>query len=368
MNEPITNLPTVTPSPIEADAPNLRSRTERPVDSTAPAMSVSIVLEWENMTYAAEERPRQTLASLKTQAEALFSTAPSPSAKNAPPIRLSAPLEVILPYNSDTIDEAEFLRHAADLITESEALDVRLLAVSGETYCFQKNAGAAAATGDLVIFLDSDVTPEPTWLAAFMQAFLEPRVQVAVGNTYVDIGRGDAYSRAMALSWMFPLRDTLGGVKPSTWFYANNVAFRKAVLRSHQFPHTPGLKHRPAALLVQQLEREGITLWHVGEARGHHPAPNGPGHFFLRAVAAGRARILSNPSSSLSTVLNFIRADIIETGWCCKRIVVEGSKVELKSWQVPAAIGITIAYYALRLSGSLVTYLVPSLMRDRFDL
>ena len=335
---------------------------------TPTATSVSVVLEWENMAYAEQERPRQALAALKAQAEALFSTGPSSPLTNAPPIRLSAPLEVILPYNSDTVDEAEFLRNVTDLITESESLCVRLLAVNNGTYCRQKNAGAAVATGELIIFLDSDVTPEPNWLASFMRAFSDPRVQVGVGNTYVDISPGDAYSRSMALTWMFPLRDTEGGLRPSDWFYANNVAFRREILLSHPFSDTPGLKHHPAALLVRQLEQEGITLWHVGDARGHHPAPNGIGHFCQRAIAAGRARAFIHHSVALSSVPNWIRRDLLEIGWYLKRIAREGTNVGLRWWQMPTAMGVTLAYHLLRSGGSLLTVIAPGSMRDRFQL
>lgn len=368
MDAPGSNLATTAPVQVGLETPVSRSHADRSGAGTIPAMSVSVVLEWENMAHAAKDRPRQTLASLKAQADALYERAPKGPSHSTLPVRLSEPLEVLLPYNCNEVEEADLLCNLSDLLPDTESVRTRLLPVSGGTYCLQKNAGAAAATGDLVIFLDSDVTPEPTWLAAFMRAFLDPRVHVAVGNTYVDIGRGDAYSRAMALSWMFPLREPLPVVKPSTWFYANNVAFRKAVFRAHQFPHTPGLKHHPAALLVQQLKQEGITLWYVGEARGHHPAPNGLAHFFSRGVAAGRARILGNPPGSLLSVLKLIRADIFETGWYCKRILREGSKVELRSWQIPVAFSVTVTYYALRLAGSLATYLVPGLMRDKFEL
>ena len=330
-------------------------------------MSVSVVLEWENMAHAASDRPRQTMAALRAQADALYpGKAGQPKPEDS--VRLSAPLEVILPYDSDKVDEADLLNNVADLLTDTESLRVRLLPVINGTYCRQKNEGAAGSTGDLIIFLDSDVTPEPTWLTAYLKAFLDPRVQVAVGNTYVDTSRGDAYSRAMALTWMFPLRDTVGGLGPTKWFYANNVAFRRDVFRSHPFPETPGIKHHPAALLVQQLERDGIPLWHAGDARGHHPPPNGFMHFFTRAVAAGRERTLRETQPSLATVRRWLRSDLPDMAWYCKRILVERSTVNMPWRQVPAAIVVALAYHTLRLFGSLATYWAPGLMRDRFQI
>jgi len=56
------------------------------------------------------------------------------------------------------------------------------------------------------------------------------------------------------------LRDPVGGLTQTRWFYANNVAFRRETFLSRQFPDVPWLKHVPAALLVERLEREGIAL------------------------------------------------------------------------------------------------------------
>lgn len=332
------------------------------------SMSVSVVLEWENATHASQDRPRQTLAALRAQASECFSDTPSFPSNVDSHVRLSTPLDLIIPYDSNEVDESEVRRVVSDLVTESESLHVRILPVGDGTYCRQKNAGAAVATGEIIILLDSDVTPEPNWLASFMRAFSDPRVQVAVGNTYVDISPGDAYSRSMALTWMFPLRDTEGGLRPSDWFYANNVAFRREILLSHPFPYTPGLKHHPAALLVRQLEQEGITLWHVGDARGHHPAPNGIVHFYQRAIAAGRARAFNHNPVALSSVADWIRRDVLAVGWYVKRIVREGAIVGMHWWQMPTAMGVTLAYHLLRSGGSLLTVAAPGLMRNRFQL
>jgi hypothetical protein len=66
--------------------------------------------------------------------------------------------------------------------------------------------------------------------------------------------------------------------------------------------------------------------------------------------------------------MKWLRADVTEVGWLCKRIVVDGARVDMQWWQVPAATSVTIAYYWFRLCGSLVTYFAPGLMRERFDL
>ena len=333
------------------------------------AMSVSVVLEWENMTYAEQERPRLALAALQAQAAALLLPSPKLPSDELAPVRLSGPLDVILPFNNDLIDEREFLKNVSDLVGERDSMRVRILPVANGTYCNQKNAGVAAATGEIVIFLDSDVTPEPNWMAAYLAAYEDPHVCVAVGNTYVDISRGDAYSRSMAMTWMFPLRSTTTELTQTKWFYANNAAFRKSTALAYPFSQTPGLKHMPATILVQQLERAGIALWHIGAARCNHPAPNGVSHFVRRAISAGRARVLGNDGPvGFGIVAKWMWAEIREIAWYCKRLMVDGEKVNLRWWQMPVAMSVTVSYYGLRYCGSLATYVAPNLMRSRLDL
>jgi hypothetical protein len=57
------------------------------------------------------------------------------------------------------------------------------------------------------LFLDSDVIPQAGWLK-FLLGSLDnnPAVEVVAGNTFLDLS--DFMGRAMALSWLFPLRET----------------------------------------------------------------------------------------------------------------------------------------------------------------
>ena len=172
----------------------------------------------------------------------------------------------------------------------------------------------------------------------------------------------------MALTWMFPLRDPYDRVTPSTWFYANNVAFRRGPFLCRKFPDVPGLTHAPAKLLVERLEHDGVTIWHTGGARASHPPPNGSIHFVLRAIAGGRARAFLETHPNALHVMRWIQSDIGSVAWGCKRIVRNGSSVGLRWWQVPLAIMFPAAYYSLRCLGSLLSTLTPGLMRNRFDL
>jgi hypothetical protein len=167
---------------------------------------------------------------------------------------------------------------------------------------------------------------------------------------------------------MFPLRDPTDELTVAQTFYANNVAFRKETFLSRQFPDMPGLTHVPAKLLVDQLKRDGVTVWHVGNARASHPAPNGVLHFIERAISGGRARALTAESVTLSLILRWVRYDIGCVSFACKRFMFEGSKVQMHWWQLLAATSIALTYYTFMLVGSLLSVIAPNLVRDRFKL
>jgi Glycosyl transferase family 2 len=320
----------------------------------------SIVIEWYNLTYADHSRAARALAALESQASAL-------RAPDAGPVSLDAPLEVIVCFDT-SLDQAAVRSALGGFGTRDRAVDARLLPVRDSCYTQLKNAGARVATGEILVFLDSDVIPEDGWLAALLLALQDPAVSAVVGNTYTDYTCGSTYARAMALAWMFPLRDASDALTTTSCFYANNVAFRRDVFLAHPFAETPGLTHRPATLLVDELARAGIPIWHAAAARAAHPPPNGPMHFVRRAMAGGRARVLGAANAADRAVLRGLAADARAMSWSCGRILRERRRVGLRSWQVPAALIIAAGYHTLFAAGALLTAAFPGFMRQRFVL
>jgi mycofactocin system glycosyltransferase len=68
-----------------------------------------------------------------------------------------------------------------------------------------RNAGLAAASTELVVFLDSDVVPEPDWLDPLLRAFADPAVGlaapriVALGPVHGWLGRYEAVRSSLDL-------------------------------------------------------------------------------------------------------------------------------------------------------------------------
>jgi hypothetical protein len=175
----------------------------------------------------------------------------------------------------------------------------------------------------------------------------------------------------MAIAWMFPLRDSEGGLSPLKMFYANNVAFRRKEFLQHLFPPVPGFIHAPEALLVERLQHEGVTLWSLGDARASHPPPRGLRHFVNRAISGGKARALAAEPSSpgrLKRLGSYVRQDLKSILHNCKLMFSEGWSVGLRIYELPAAIAIGASYHALFLLGSVLSVLAPRVMEPRFKL
>lgn len=152
----------------------------------------SVIIEWENAKLSGLDRAREMLFSLGGQI------------KELDPARWQLP-ELVILYDDQAIAPdliAGVLNSAMGSAPPLSAL--KLIPVTGKRYYELKNFGATQTEADFLVFIDSDVIPEPGWLVALLGAFEQPGVDVACGNTYVDAH--DLYTRAFALFWFFPLR------------------------------------------------------------------------------------------------------------------------------------------------------------------
>ncbi|HET6965944.1 MAG TPA: glycosyltransferase [Acidimicrobiales bacterium] len=139
----------------------------------------------------------------------------------------------------------------------------RVVAIDSDNYFAAKNEGARRASGDLVLFLDSDTVPAPHWLASMVTAF-RPGVQVVAGRTRYA---GESLT-SRALSHMI-LAVTTGPNGDATGFVANNVGFRREVFLSRLFDERIP-RHGGCYLLYHQLRREGVRVVYAPEAEVRH--------------------------------------------------------------------------------------------------
>ena len=241
----------------------------------------SIIIEWDNARLSEMDRARNMLIELYRQIDGLD-----------PPCKV--PPEVIIVFNTHevNIDLIEkVVSEASKSSGVSAAANVHFHAAEGGRYYELKNLGARLTTGQILIFLDSDVIPESGWLAELLATLADTAVDVVGGSTYIE--SSDFYSKAFALFWFFPLRKEYPRLRKAHHFFANNVAFRRSVFEAYPFPVRRQSRGQ-CIELAETLVRNGIGLFIQERSRVSHPPPNGIRHFCLRAITQGHDRLLNS--------------------------------------------------------------------------
>ena len=314
---------------------------------------MSIVIEWENARLSEAQRSLRMLNELARQLDIEVQ-------------ETSREIEILVLHNSGVVE-----REAIEaLICEVRPLDawptqVRLLASGGRLYYEQKNFGAANSVGDIVLFLDSDVVPEPGWLHSILATFADSEVSVVSGSTYVE--PGSFYERAVALFWLFPLRSASNGVANAQSFWANNVAFRRHVIVERGFPELPTFRGQ-CGLLARNLRDEGLSIVRCMDARVSHPPPNGLRHFVSRAMASGHddaVRDRLGGRKLLKPALKDFWRHLVNS---TRRISREHHQVDLSPLGAVGAWWLALAYYLCKLAGRMLTNVDAGIVRRYFPI
>ncbi|MBM4012262.1 MAG: glycosyltransferase family 2 protein [Planctomycetes bacterium] len=308
----------------------------------------SIVIEWENIQLAEADRCAAMLGELARQIEA-FPAAATVAGRD---------FEIIVIFDDRKIAESDVRGFVASCMPRPPArAEMRFVGGRGRSYYEQKNLGAESARGRYVVFLDSDVIPEPGWLERLLDSFADPRVEVVCGNCFLDTG--DLVSKSVALAWFFPLRDGREVLARQESFFANNVAFRREVAAGYPFEPLAGSSRGACRLLARRLVDDGRGLFVNTAARVSHPAPNGLRHLVLRGLAQGRDNLLFNRTigggGAWESVLRSMRMQL--RAW--KRIVRHRRTVGLGILAVPAALMVATSYYACYAIGDAATRIAP---------
>jgi glycosyltransferase involved in cell wall biosynthesis len=225
--------------------------------------SFSIVLETENLETADISGLIHAIANLAAQD-------PPPSAAN----------EVFLIDSGDTpLDLLDHLRQQSPWITV-------ITAPPSTGYYSAKMLGATKATGEVIVYYDSDCLYSPNWLRSLLTVFAQrPDVQIVAGETTTR-GVG-IYGTAMALTYIFPQFSNQTALQPTPQYFLNNVAFRRELLLQHPIPIDLPLYRGNCVIHAHQLQQAGHTIWKLPQARTLHAPPNGMSHWFWRFLLIG---------------------------------------------------------------------------------
>lgn len=153
-------------------------------------------------------------------------------------------------------------------------------------YYKAKMLGAELASGEIIVYADSDCLYEPHWLRSLLTTFAEnPQIQIVAGETTTR-GRGP-YGTAMALVYIFPQFSGKTDLIPTHQYFLNNVAFRRQFLLDHPIPAELPLYRGNCVVHGETLRREGHLIWLNPQSRATHAPPSDLSHFFWRFLLIG---------------------------------------------------------------------------------
>jgi hypothetical protein len=242
-------------------------------------------------------------------------------------------------------------RVAPDL---GEVADVEIVPTEGLTYYKLKNFGVARSKTEVTIMIDSDAAPQPGWLAALVEPFVDPDV-MAVGG-FTQMGHDDFLSRAMALSWIFNLADEGTKTEGRNSIHVNNFAVRTQFFQDHPFPDLPTFK-KACVFWLRGIKGEGHQYVRTAKAKAIHAPHPGPKFLVWRAWTAGMdADFVTFQTRSSSHVARFAYSFVHfakKLGRAWYRILFKGGVVGMPLWERPAALLVALTYYLIVLTGQL---------------
>ncbi|MFP4298457.1 MAG: glycosyltransferase family 2 protein [Spirulinaceae cyanobacterium] len=151
-------------------------------------------------------------------------------------------------------------------------------------YYQAKMIGAKAATGEIVVYCDSDCIYEPSWLENLLRPFAQnPEIPIVAGETMT--GGVGIYGTAMVMAYIFPPFSGETNLAPDTQYFLNNVAFRRDFLLRHPIPTQLPLYRGNCAIHAAHLKANSI--WRQPEAKATHAPPSSLSHFFWRFLLIG---------------------------------------------------------------------------------
>lgn len=226
-------------------------------------LTFSIVIETENLGMAGLDDLRATIACLKNQTYSI-----------------ERANEIIAVIGATVSDETIALIRQEypwlKIHTERRPLE----------YVESKVSGARQATGDIIVFVDSDAVYEPEWLEQMLYGFVAaPGAAVISSETRIRIH--SVYTAAIQLIWMINAIKIAPHPTPTTQFHLNNFAARKkAVLGSHFFRGLPIYRANNVEW-KKQMQFHGYSVMRVPGNLSHHAPPANFWDFWWRFMVMG---------------------------------------------------------------------------------
>jgi glycosyltransferase involved in cell wall biosynthesis len=215
------------------------------------------------------------------------------------------------------------------------------------------NAGARAASAELVALLDSDCTAAPGWLSGAVDAMRRhPEIAIASGRTtYAGKSFRDRVLATLSRSFLDP-----GAPGPTRFVSSNNAIFRRKVLLAHPLGNYP----RTLALRMQseEIQLAGGTFYFEPRMFVEHRFEGWPMERRIRRHVGYRTIKVRqlNPRVPYAWLLRmgmlsipfFIASRTLDSCWDCLRA---GRYYGLRWFELPAAFAMALVVHLLEIGG-----------------
>ncbi|NJN20700.1 MAG: glycosyltransferase [Leptolyngbya sp. RL_3_1] len=230
---------------------------------TQPYPSFTLIIESENLVSCKPEEIQNMFDSLLNQ------TYPIIEAN-----------EVIIGDNG--LIPPEILSRISQLIPNLKKIDVERKV----TYYQAKNLLATHATGDILVFCDSDCVYENQWLEEILAGFVKaPTAEIIAGETVIEV-KG-AYSLGIAINYMLHRQAASSELKKCKFYYLNNVAFKREFFEKHPIPDYIRIFRGTCSVHSKQIVEQGIPIWKNALAKAYHLPPQNLKYYLLRFLIMG---------------------------------------------------------------------------------
>lgn len=323
----------------------------------AEPIRLSIIIEWKNQDLATDDRAIGMLQQLLAQWPPIAELG---SVANT----AITPLCELIPVVDDEAAKAHLQTLLGTRFAKADQFfALNTVQQAGLSYYQLKHQGALAASGNVLIFLDSDVIPDQDWLFELLSGVVQVDRQFICGDTYIE-PQGLMGKTFAATRFSLPNSQRCE-LESDVRCGANNLACSADFYRAHPFVDIPGMNRGVLPKLRRELAAQGILMHRNPKARVAHPAPNGLQHFLIRAIGRGRNLYFDQQTRSKSTRLSQRIWRLFRRAW--KRIIRHRQDVGLTPAQLPLALALISANYLLVGLGTILTAIAPDAMRVRFD-